>query len=132
MHVLLGQVHIAVTQVLRGVELDLLVADDLAHHLDLSVLDQDLFPRFLREGVDDPDVGIGHRVGEIIRLHLVDVSGLALQVKPVHVVLLGFHHVDRVGVGGGEGAVPVHLGDDLMVPGVRRIHDHHVFRVDAP
>ena len=122
----------AVAQVFGGVEFDLLEAHDLAHHLDLAVLDDDLPPRPLREGVDDPDVGEGHGVGEVIHLDLSDVGGLPLQVELVDMVLLGLDHIDRVVVDGGEGAVPVHLGDDPVVPGVRRIHDNHILRIDAP
>ena len=96
------------------------------------MLDEDLLARLLREGVDHPDVGVGHRVGVVLHLDLVDVGGLPLQVELVHVVLLGLHHVDRVGVDGGEGAVPVHLGDHPVVPRLGRIHDDDVFGVDAP
>ena len=85
----------------------------------------------LVEVVYDADAGIGHGIGVIIHIDLSDIRLLALQIELVHVVLLRFHHVDGVIVDRGKGAVPIHLGDHLMVSRIGGIHHHDVFGVDG-
>ena len=132
MHVLFGKVDVSETDVLQGVELDLFISGDFAHDLNLAVLDDGVPVAFCPEAVDHPDVGVRHGVRVIVRVHLAHIGLFPVEVQPRHMILLGFDHVDRIRVDRGEGAVPVHLGNDLMVPGFRGVDDHDVFGIDAP
>jgi len=88
MHVLLRQGDVAVAEILRRVELNLLEAHDLADHLDLPVLHDRRSGTAPGEGVDDPDVGVGHGVGVVVHIDLADIGGLPLQIELIHMILL--------------------------------------------
>ena len=130
-HVLFRKIHVPVAQIFRGVKFDLLVAHHLANDLHLAVLHNRAAGPVMIERIDDAHVGVRHGVGVIVRVHPPDVGLLSLQVQSVHMVLFGGQHVDGLIVDGGEGAVPVHFGDDFVIARVGRIDDHDVFRVDG-
>ena len=131
-HVLFGQIHIAVAQVFGGVEFDLLVPHDFAHDLDFAVLHDDRAFAPVVEGIDHTHVGVGHGVRVVVRVHFADVRLLALEVQLVHVVLLGGQKINRAVMHGGKRAVPVHFGDDLVVSRVGGVDHHDVFGIDRP
>jgi len=66
--------------------------------------------------VDYPHMSVGHGVGIVIHVDLADVGLLPLQIQFIHMILLGFHHIDGLVMDGGEGAFPVHFGDNDGFP----------------
>ena len=130
-HVLFGEGYVAVAEIFRRIKFDLLVAHHLAHHLHFPVLPDNAAICIAFETVDNPDIGVGHGVGEIVHIDLSHVGLLPLQVQLVHVILLRFDHIYGVVMNGGKGAVPIHLGDNVVRPRICRIDDDHIFGIDA-
>ncbi len=83
------------------------------------------------ERVDHAHIGVGHGVCVIIGIDPSDVGFFALQIKPVHMVLLRGQKIDSLVMYRSKGAVPVHLGDDLMIGLVGGIDYHDIFRIDG-
>jgi len=129
-HLSFRQIYIAVAHVLGSVELDLLVAHNLARYLDLAVLDNEPAFHLCVEVVHNADTGIGHGIGVVIDVHLLNIRLLALQIEFVHMVLLRLYHVDRTVVDCCESAVPVHFCYDFVVSCIGGVNHHNVFRID--
>ena len=98
-------------------------------YLHLAVFYNNAALHLLVKVIHDADIGVSHGIRVIINIHLSDVCLFALQIELIHVVLLGFHHIYGIVMDCGERAVPVHLGDHLVIGRICRVHDHHILRI---
>ena len=132
MHVFFGEKDITETEIFQCIELDFFITCDFPDHLHLAVLNNRILMAFFFEAVDYPDIGIRHGVRVIVNVHLPDIGFLPVEIQLIHMILLGFDHVDRVCVDGGKSAVPVHLSNGLRMPGFRGVDNNHVVGINAP
>jgi len=73
-HLLLGEIEFARTDVLVGVELDLLEAHDLRRDVDFTVDPAGIGDGLFLETVEDLDLGVGDRVCVVVDVCLADVD----------------------------------------------------------
>src|SRR5262245_12937630 len=134
LHLLLGQLDLARAHVLERAHLDLLEADDLLGHQDLTLLGHVRRLAAIGEPAEDPHALGADGVREVVDVHALDVGHLLLvlaEAQLLHLVGRALDEVDRLRMDRREGAPPVDLGDDL--PALRlplvargRVDDHEI------
>ena len=105
------QADIAVSGVLVGVELDLLVAHHLLGHDDVSPPDRERLEGRLVLVLEHPHLHVGLGGGEVVRLDEANEGLVVVVVELLDLVLQAVVLVDGLLVEHGVGRVPVELGD---------------------
>ena len=124
MHLLLGQIKLARSDVLVRVELDLLEADDARGDVDLAVRANGLGG----EGVEDGYLRVRDRIRVVVAVNLPHVRLAAVEVQLLDLIQRPLDDVDRLLVQRRRSAVEARLADHVRTIG--RIHDDEIIRRD--
>ena len=129
MHLLFGQGQLARPDILHGMEFDLLESHHLGVYLDFAMVLPRRPGRSGVEGLKNFDFGVGDGIGEVFRIHLVDVSLAIVVVEAFDVVLHTVLDIDCLLVQRGECAREIRFADYAGL--TRVVHNDKVVRGDG-
>ena len=126
-HLLLGQIQLAGTDVFIRVELDLLEADHARDHVHFAMRGgasgsggDSLF----RERIEDRDARVADRGGVVVAVDLADERLAPFEVEPLHLVQLSLDDIDRLRMQRRRAAGEVGFADHPRL--ARRVDDDEV------